>query len=456
MKSLILSCGHLQYNNQLKFHIQGMQFDYSSMTGDNNLFVGSDSHHSNKDLFMFLVPYNSMEIFISSEGFDVARCGSEEEPCFTTWKGMKNMKKEENATISVRVVMIVDCQIGGEESKEESGSLVVDMWMVSVKCIEIQKESCGSEEGSGRELKCEVAEGVVVVVENSTFEGCSARGSEEKGGGMCMSVVGESCSYYFEEKGCVFERNRAGEGADMFVVCEDLNATILPKRFDMELVGEDGVSKVELRGRDDGRFARESVDLLLFLVKFSGDEVHVSEGRGMDVLGRGKEEIACEMLWCGIVHLKEESEQKEQKVVVIDRCVVSDCFVYERRTIICGHEAEKAKQAKMHVEWELKSNGCEAVMWSDERLSVRMFAISLPQVFGTGQSIVLGTEGGVVNVLNVGGASFENVPFAVHSSVFVESFEGDGVTSERSREGGVMEIELSGEEKTVLRSAAAE
>ncbi|KAH7827330.1 uncharacterized protein MONOS_15356 [Monocercomonoides exilis] len=117
------------------------RYDYSSMTGDNNLFVGSDSYHSNKDLFMFLVPYNSMEIFISSEGFDVARCGSEEEPCFTTWKGMKNMKKEENATISVRVVMIVDCQIGGEESKEGSGSLVVDMWMVSVKFMEIQKES---------------------------------------------------------------------------------------------------------------------------------------------------------------------------------------------------------------------------------------------------------------------------------------------------------------------------
>eukprot|EP00770_Monocercomonoides_exilis_P012359 MONOS_12303.1-p1 / transcript=MONOS_12303.1 / gene=MONOS_12303 / organism=Monocercomonoides_exilis_PA203 / gene_product=unspecified product / transcript_product=unspecified product / location=Mono_scaffold00673:34-3056(-) / protein_length=978 / sequence_SO=supercontig / SO=protein_coding / is_pseudo=false len=58
-------------------------FDYSSMKDDNNLFVGSDDFHSNKDLFMFLIPYSSFEIFISSEGFDVARCGSEEEPCFT-------------------------------------------------------------------------------------------------------------------------------------------------------------------------------------------------------------------------------------------------------------------------------------------------------------------------------------------------------------------------------------
>ncbi|KAH7823006.1 uncharacterized protein MONOS_6829 [Monocercomonoides exilis] len=70
------------------------KFYYLSMKDDDNLFVGSDNFHQEKDLFMFLIPYSSIEIFISSEGFDVARCGSEEEPCQTMWKGMKNMKKE--------------------------------------------------------------------------------------------------------------------------------------------------------------------------------------------------------------------------------------------------------------------------------------------------------------------------------------------------------------------------
>ncbi|KAH7823214.1 uncharacterized protein MONOS_3529 [Monocercomonoides exilis] len=69
------------------------KFDYSSMTNDGNLFVGSDDFHDEKDLFMFLIPYSSFEIFISSEGYDAARCGSEEEPCFTMWKGMENMEK---------------------------------------------------------------------------------------------------------------------------------------------------------------------------------------------------------------------------------------------------------------------------------------------------------------------------------------------------------------------------
>ncbi|KAH7831271.1 uncharacterized protein MONOS_11190 [Monocercomonoides exilis] len=84
------------------------KFDYSQMKNDETLFVGSDNYQQEKDLFMFLVPYSSFEIFISSNGFDVARCGSEEEPCFTMWKGMENMKKEiGNKTIQIEGSTII-------------------------------------------------------------------------------------------------------------------------------------------------------------------------------------------------------------------------------------------------------------------------------------------------------------------------------------------------------------
>ncbi|KAH7819220.1 uncharacterized protein MONOS_6176 [Monocercomonoides exilis] len=87
---------------------ESFNFNYSSMTNDGNLFVGSDNFHSNKDLFMFLITYSSFEIFISSDGFDVARCGSEEEPCFTMWKGMDNMKKgDEMKTIQIKGSAII-------------------------------------------------------------------------------------------------------------------------------------------------------------------------------------------------------------------------------------------------------------------------------------------------------------------------------------------------------------
>ncbi|KAH7823148.1 uncharacterized protein MONOS_4763 [Monocercomonoides exilis] len=78
------------------------KFDYSSMKDDKTLYVGSDCRYEEKDLFMFLIPYSSYEIFISSNGFDVARCGSEEEPCFTMWKGMENMK-DGNAMKTIQI-----------------------------------------------------------------------------------------------------------------------------------------------------------------------------------------------------------------------------------------------------------------------------------------------------------------------------------------------------------------
>ncbi|KAH7818013.1 uncharacterized protein MONOS_3140 [Monocercomonoides exilis] len=81
---------------------ESFKFDYSSMKDDKTLFVGSDDFHSNKDLFMFLIPYSSTEIFVSSEGYDVARCGSEEEPCQSMWKGMGNIKEgDEMKTIHI-------------------------------------------------------------------------------------------------------------------------------------------------------------------------------------------------------------------------------------------------------------------------------------------------------------------------------------------------------------------
>ncbi|KAH7817784.1 uncharacterized protein MONOS_1882 [Monocercomonoides exilis] len=84
------------------------KFDYSSMKDDKTLFVGSDIFHSNKDLFMFLIPYSSMEIFISSEGFDVARCGSEKEPCQSMWKGMGNIKEgDETKAIQIEGSTII-------------------------------------------------------------------------------------------------------------------------------------------------------------------------------------------------------------------------------------------------------------------------------------------------------------------------------------------------------------
>ncbi|KAH7824033.1 uncharacterized protein MONOS_9279 [Monocercomonoides exilis] len=139
------------------------------------------------------------------------------------------MVKKEFVKMSIGVVMIVDCEFVTEMSKEGIGSFVSDVWVWSMKGGEMQMdrvtkrgiefcgggilsveggrseleiitakdvkkdgEGCGFKEGNGREMKCEVAEGVVVV-ESSTFEGFSARKNEEKGGEIFINAVGESC-----------------------------------------------------------------------------------------------------------------------------------------------------------------------------------------------------------------------------------------------------------------------
>ncbi|KAH7824850.1 uncharacterized protein MONOS_6723 [Monocercomonoides exilis] len=117
------------------------KFNYLTMKDDKTLFVGSDNNHQEKDLFMFLIPFSSTEIFISSSGFDVARCGSEKEPCFTMWKGMENMKKE----------------IGNKTIQIEGSSVIQDSFNMSN--YQIKKASSMGEENEKAILSFEKAVG---------------------------------------------------------------------------------------------------------------------------------------------------------------------------------------------------------------------------------------------------------------------------------------------------------
>ncbi|KAH7827741.1 uncharacterized protein MONOS_15108 [Monocercomonoides exilis] len=66
-------------------------FDYSKMKDDSTLFEGSDDNFANTDLFRFLIQYASNEIHVSAGGLDVLRCGAEDDPCRTLWRGMKQI-----------------------------------------------------------------------------------------------------------------------------------------------------------------------------------------------------------------------------------------------------------------------------------------------------------------------------------------------------------------------------
>ncbi|KAH7819038.1 uncharacterized protein MONOS_10539 [Monocercomonoides exilis] len=66
-------------------------FNYLPFADDGNAFVGTDSRFENTDLLRFLIKYSSNMIYVSSRGSDVKRCGKENDPCETFWKGMKQI-----------------------------------------------------------------------------------------------------------------------------------------------------------------------------------------------------------------------------------------------------------------------------------------------------------------------------------------------------------------------------
>ncbi|KAH7826413.1 uncharacterized protein MONOS_4210 [Monocercomonoides exilis] len=72
------------------------KFNYGSGEGDTdgNMFVGSDGKFVETDLLRFLISYEGWEVYVGKEGFDVARCGRQEEPCNSFWKGMEQLKSE--------------------------------------------------------------------------------------------------------------------------------------------------------------------------------------------------------------------------------------------------------------------------------------------------------------------------------------------------------------------------
>ncbi|KAH7816929.1 uncharacterized protein MONOS_4951 [Monocercomonoides exilis] len=89
---------------------QTFAFNYSTMIDEISSFFGSDLEQQETDLFRFLVQYINNSIYVSSNGFDVLRCGNEADPCKTFWKGIQNMdfENQENTLIVSGSTLVQD------------------------------------------------------------------------------------------------------------------------------------------------------------------------------------------------------------------------------------------------------------------------------------------------------------------------------------------------------------
>ncbi|KAH7831872.1 uncharacterized protein MONOS_1259 [Monocercomonoides exilis] len=70
---------------------QTFVFSVDGLNDNSNLFVGTDEKRNNTDLLRFLVEYSNSVAVVWEEGDDVARCGSDEDPCKSMWMGLKHI-----------------------------------------------------------------------------------------------------------------------------------------------------------------------------------------------------------------------------------------------------------------------------------------------------------------------------------------------------------------------------
>ncbi|KAH7822903.1 uncharacterized protein MONOS_14764 [Monocercomonoides exilis] len=122
-KNMFLKC------NDLNSTVTNDKFSflYGQMASDETLFDGSDTKFLNTDLFRFLIKYESGTVFVSEDGADVLRCGSNEDPCKSFWKGMKQIKSDSDEK---KIMLKGECSIRDEfhisDLEIESSTITID------------------------------------------------------------------------------------------------------------------------------------------------------------------------------------------------------------------------------------------------------------------------------------------------------------------------------------------
>ncbi|KAH7831721.1 uncharacterized protein MONOS_530 [Monocercomonoides exilis] len=170
-------------------------------------------------------------------------------------------------------------------------------------------EECFSDLRDGGAISCElcVEEGSLSI-SDCTITKCEANERSRKGGGIYLKT-GALATNNFILSRILFSDNKALSGKDLFVVCNNLNETIVPTRFDLLLLNENGSTAVDVKGTDENHFNQTDQDLLFFLVQHKSNVIYLSFN-GYDALGCGTSEHPCNSVWRGFNNLDENSTNK--------------------------------------------------------------------------------------------------------------------------------------------------
>ncbi|KAH7821935.1 uncharacterized protein MONOS_1203 [Monocercomonoides exilis] len=388
-------------------------------------------------------------------------------------EGIALIEKIEGESFEAKAANITDC------SASNGGIFIlknVEQASISGGCEFLR---CKSSNSDGGVAKCELAFENRFDMENVEISECEANETCGRGGGIFLCLSDDSTNN-FKLGEMEFMENNAWCGRDLFVRCSDLNQTVSGHRFSFNLLDENGVSIVDMKGIDK-RFDGEAIDLLLFLVKYESDEVFV-EQNGFDVIGCGSLIYPCSSFWRGVKNADLSSPSRimwiGSNVVIQDEYDLSN---FEVKSSV------PEEHAKLDFASEIiGSDSSSAIITNSMNLQFYLVDFVLPLGFSTNRKVLISSSsengnlhltdcafssrqqgiisfslisanGGAFSLIrcSIGNEKFDFIPIsASSSSAVIEACNISGAKTENGIEGGALRITLNAEQQLILNKTA--